>query len=219
MKVLKNIFSTSQKRSETLKVIAILSMVVDHIGFGFFPAVPIFRIIGRIAMPVFAFGIAEGYHYTSDLKKYITRLTIFGLVAQVPFIFFFNMFELNIIFTLAFSLYFIYFIDKKKYFWAGAILLLLAFIPIEYGIYGILTAWIFYQFRGQEVKILLAQSILILTNFVFNLVFVQLFAILGVLIILFFPKEKFKIYLHKQFFYWFYPVHLLILFFIKLIFF
>jgi len=211
------LFSISQKRSETLKVIAILSMIIDHIGFGFFPDMPILRIIGRIAMPIFVFGIAEGYHYTSDLKRYVTRLVVFGLIAQIPFMFFFDTFEFNIIFSLAFSLYFIYFIDKKKYFLAGALLILVAIIPIEYGIYGVLTAWIFYQFRGQEVKILLAQSILLLTNFVFSLVFVQLFAILGVLIILFFPKKKFKIYLHKQFFYWFYPVHLLILFIIKIL--
>lgn len=217
MESIKKILSSPKKRSETLKIIAIISMVVDHIGFGFFPAVPIFRIIGRIAMPVFAFGIAEGYRHTSDLKKYITRLFIFGLVAQIPFMLFVSQSEFNILFSFVFSLYFIYFIDKKNYAWAGLVFVLSAIIPIEYGVYGILTSFIFYRFRGQDIKILLSQSALLLVNFVFSLVFVQLFALLGILAALYFPKERFKMHLPKQFFYWFYPAHLLILFIIKII--
>ena len=48
----------------TLKIIACISMLIDHLGFVMFPHIPIFHLIGRIAMPVFAFFIAEGAIHT-----------------------------------------------------------------------------------------------------------------------------------------------------------
>lgn len=47
--------------TDMLKLIAMLTMLVDHIGLLFFPEIMAFRIVGRIAMPLFAYGIAQGY--------------------------------------------------------------------------------------------------------------------------------------------------------------
>ena len=47
-----------------IKIIALLSMTIDHFGVIFFPKVELFRILGRIAMPIFAYMIAEGCRYT-----------------------------------------------------------------------------------------------------------------------------------------------------------
>jgi len=68
-----------------LKIIAMVSMVFDHVGDMFFPDVLWPRMIGRLAMPLFAFCITEGYIHTSDKKKYLIRMGVFALVSEVPF--------------------------------------------------------------------------------------------------------------------------------------
>ena len=68
-----------------LKIIAMVSMVFDHVGDMFFPDVLWPRMIGRLAMPLFAFCITEGYIHTRDKKKYLFRMGIFALVSEVPF--------------------------------------------------------------------------------------------------------------------------------------
>ena len=60
-----------------LKIIAAISMTVDHVGYIFFPTVMYLRYIGRIALPIFMFMIAEGCQYTRNRLRYF--LTIAGL--------------------------------------------------------------------------------------------------------------------------------------------
>ena len=52
-----------------LKIIAFVAMVIDHIGTVLFPDYVIFKIIGRIAFPIFSFFVAEGYFYTRSKKN------------------------------------------------------------------------------------------------------------------------------------------------------
>lgn len=56
-----------------LKLIAILSMAVDHVGSVFFPKYPVFRWIGRLTFPIFAYCLTVGLLYTHDIKKYLVR--------------------------------------------------------------------------------------------------------------------------------------------------
>ena len=69
----------------TLKLIAMASMVLDHVGDSFFPDQVWMRVLGRIAMPVFAFCISEGFAHTHDKQRYLLRMGIFSLVSEVPF--------------------------------------------------------------------------------------------------------------------------------------
>ena len=69
----------------TLKIIALITMIIDHIGLVFFPEMVIFRIIGRMAFPIFAFFIAEGWYYTKNKKKYVLLLFVFMIISWVPF--------------------------------------------------------------------------------------------------------------------------------------
>ena len=68
-----------------LKIIAMVSMVSDHVGDLFFPGVMWPRMIGRLAMPLFSFCIAEGYAHTRDKNRYLLRMGIFALISEVPF--------------------------------------------------------------------------------------------------------------------------------------
>lgn len=74
--------------ANTLKLIAIISMVVDHIGYYLYFTIPnniyiVLRIIGRIAMPIFSYYIVEGFFKTSNLKKYIIRIFKYALITQI----------------------------------------------------------------------------------------------------------------------------------------
>ncbi len=68
-----------------LKIIAMISMVFDHAGDLFFPGLLWPRMIGRLAMPLFSFCIAEGYIHTRDRNRYLLRIGIFALISEFPF--------------------------------------------------------------------------------------------------------------------------------------
>lgn len=85
MKAMQN---TVQITSNQLKVIAIIAMVVDHCAIVFvestFPAMWLLRLIGRMTAPIMCFFIAEGFFYTSNLKKYMLRLFAMAVISHVP---------------------------------------------------------------------------------------------------------------------------------------
>lgn len=65
-----------------LKIIAAISMVIDHVGMLFFPKVAVFRIIGRLAFPLFAYMIAEGARYTKNKARYFLVMFLPAAVGQ-----------------------------------------------------------------------------------------------------------------------------------------
>ncbi len=69
-----------------LKIIACISMLVDHMGYVLSPEIEIFRIIGRLAMPIFAFFIGEGCLYTKNRMKYFLRVFLLGIICQAVYI-------------------------------------------------------------------------------------------------------------------------------------
>ena len=102
-----------------IKIIACITMFLDHIKYAI-PSTKNFITLyfGRISFPLFAFLITQGYIHTSNLKKYYTRLIIFGIISQIPFMFFRTLVGewkmLNIMFTLLLGLAAITVYDKQK---------------------------------------------------------------------------------------------------------
>lgn len=114
-----------------LKLIAIIAMTVDHLTWTFFPGystewfVILLHIIGRITAPIMWFFIAEGYHYTHNIKKYASRLFLLALISHfaynfcfgIPFIPFqttaFN--QTGVVWSLAWGLVLLYIYDKTQW--------------------------------------------------------------------------------------------------------
>lgn len=76
--------------SNALKYIVVVAMLLDHIAWYFIPInsvlAQIFHFIGRLTAPVMCYFVAEGYHYTKDINKYLKRLLIFSVICHVLFV-------------------------------------------------------------------------------------------------------------------------------------
>lgn len=206
--------SKIKSSTDVLKLIGITAMVVDHVGLFLFPGLIQLRVIGRLALPIFASGIADGFKYTSNLKAYLGRLFIVGAIVQLPVAYFTDFDMLNIMFTFIWGLLFLYCFEKKWYILSLLVLISTFIIEIDYGYYGVLLIFIFYYFQKKS-HILLLSSIATIF-FAFHTQFHQIFLICGVILALYFPYKSFSISLTRYFFYWFYPIHLFILLLIKL---
>ena len=80
--------------ANSVKVIAIIAMTIDHIAWVLFPGYPshaipiIMHIIGRITCPIMCFFIAEGYHHSKNINRYTKRLFIFAFISHFAYVFF-----------------------------------------------------------------------------------------------------------------------------------
>jgi len=216
----------------TLKIIAIVTMLIDHIGATLLPEILILRIIGRLAFPIFVFLLVEGYHHTRNFNKYLIRLGVFALISEIPFdlAFFGKIVALshqNVFFTLFLGLLMIKLFDhykEKEPLLAGIsvlVCMVMAYIlKTDYDIFGLGMIFIYHQFREKKI---LAGSLVALVNIGMGLYFagvfigefyllgmVQSMAILALpLIYLYNGKKGLRL---RYIFYAFYPVHLTFLY-------
>ncbi|MFA5577162.1 MAG: TraX family protein [Tissierellaceae bacterium] len=211
-----------------LKLIALSSMIVDHYGAIFRPGIDIYRIVGRLAFPIYAFLLVEGYFHTRDIKKYGLRLFAFALISEIPFDYAFygglSLVHQNIFFTLFLGLVAIYVLDnfkKKQRFLKFILLLLTAFIAeflhTDYGLVGIMYIIAFYIGRKFSRAKGLLISGLILSYFNLHSR-IQQFSILSLPILYFYngelgPRSRFL----QWFFYMAYPLHLSIFYIARLL--
>lgn len=216
--------------SSKLKIIACLAMLIDHMGMVLVNPSPLYyamRIIGRIAFPIFAFFIAEGFFRTKNVYKYMGRLLLFALISEVPYDMaqgaFMQWSNLNIFFTLAMGLLCMHLYHKVRGRGYGLFIVLAGGIVAElvgadYGMYGILTVFIFHYYRNNFHKQLLVFGgmtalyvmLTVMGNSIFHIsMVIQLFAITSLLLIKTYNGRKGMNM--KYLFYVFYPGHLLIL--------
>jgi hypothetical protein len=208
--------------SFSLKILAIITMLIDHVGLVFFPSNLIWRIIGRLSFPIFAFQLGIGYSHTKNKIKHIFTLLIFAVVSQVPFMIFtsiYNYYELNIGFTLLLGLLCIYALDNinNKYLsiiTITIILLISNYLPIDYGPYGVVTIVFFYLFENNKLTMSITQIPINIYYWIINKNFLQPLSLFALIPINLYNNKKGRSC--KWLFYIFYPTHLLILYFIKI---
>ena len=224
-----------------LKLIACLSMLIDHIGYVLFPEIQAFRLIGRLAMPIFAFFIGEGCVYTRDRKKYFLRLFVLALICQTVYIGESIItgsgrgLYLNILFTFSFSVILcsvflrldkdnsfknrVIFIFTVAAFWGMDFLFdrisetADVIIHLDYGIEGIILPLFAVVSRDKKKRLLFfAVGIAFMAERIYGFGTLPfIFAMLSVLLLCFYNGEGGKRNL-KYFFYLFYPVHLAVIY-------
>lgn len=87
-----------------LKLIAAFTMFLDHMGLILFPHVPLLRVIGRLAFPLYAYCIAEGFRYTKNRRRYFCRIFLLGLFCQIVYTFVERELYLGVLLTFSLSL-------------------------------------------------------------------------------------------------------------------
>lgn len=223
------IFSGAQ-----LKYIAFLSMLVDHVnkaliypmltGKGFLDFLSdLFDIFGRIAFPLFMFFLVEGFFKTRNKLRYLLYLIVFGIISEIPFdlcqsAVIFQPYSNNVMFTLALTLVMIWIIDElkvpTKIFWypisivivAGTCLLSMIW-GLDYEWHGILIGYFFYIFYNNPIFAIIGGYLSLIKT---------PWALLGFGLTLTYNGERGK--QNKILNYSFYPVHLLILGLLRLLF-
>ncbi len=189
-----------------LKLIAVVSMLIDHMGAVLFPQQMVFRYIGRIAFPIFVFLLVEGFIYTKNVRKYEIRLLVFALISEIPFDLAFNDSVLefksqNVFFTLLIGLVMLDVMQtvRERTGYSDAprdifteLVILVLFIVVafllrtDYSGGGVLLIYCFYKFRGMHVlKIIL----LGLICFLFY-TRIELFALLAVIPLLLYNGKR-----------------------------
>ena len=223
-----------------LKIIALIAMTFDHTSYLVFGGLSFMNYIGRIAFPIFAFQISEGYMHTKDIKKYLFRLLIFAFISQAPFMLFTSMYtnnvHLNIFFTLFLGLISIIIFDGLKEInveskFLHYILMLLGllctagiaglsqYIHCDYGYFGVLIIFIFYLFKNKVPLMNIAFTICTFIYYYKNIfysrytnTYILLFicTCLSLIFINIYNHKKGKNI--KYLLYIYYPLHLLILY-------
>lgn len=220
--------------NNALKIIAVISMLCDHIGKELFPQYDFLQIIGRIAFPIFSFMIAEGCFYTRDKKKYLLKISVLGLGCQLVYFIAERSFYQNVLITFSLSILTIYAVDcflKKRNF-VSAILLLsdisavlfLCFVMpdiikgyhIDYGIFGLMLPVFVYFAPDKKLKLPVLFAVLCLLSWALG--GIQWYSLLSVIIIFLYNGKRGKLNL-KYLFYVFYPLHLALIYLVKILFF
>lgn len=204
-------------------------MFCDHIGYFIYSRkISYFNLIGRLAFPIFAFQISEGFTHTKNLKKYALRLFLFAIISQIPFMLFHslisNSFALNVLFTLLLGLICIIIYSKldNKFI---SLILCIAIATIseitncDYGFYGVAIVLLFYIFKNNKVLMNLSFILATIINHIVYIINYSNFKIYTLLCIctilsllfvnLYNKKQGPKI---KYFLYIFYPAHLLLIY-------
>lgn len=215
-----------------IKLLAVIFMLIDHIGLIFFPNNIIPRIIGRLSMPLFAYCIARGFFYSEKKGTsllYAKRMMIFAVISQIPFtilsLWIIGAFRLNIGVTWFLSICMLKFLASEAGFLKTVILvaavgLIALVLPIDYGLYGVMLPIVFYFFMMKQKKELLA-FVGIAALFILYRALgggsLQIFSFAYLPVLLAGLRFDDRVQIKREFFYAFYPCHITALLLLKAI--
>lgn len=211
-----------------LKLIAAISMVLDHVGAELFPQVTFLRILGRLAFPLFSYFIYEGFCYTHSKGKYLLRVASLGILCVIVYYFVDHRLYGNTLITFALSILALLGIHALRSWSArslrwkvlgvvvlvGSLLLpwlLCMVFPVDYGYFGVLapvfaalTDHLIPRQNRYATLAGFAVGLLLLSVFMGGR---QYFCLFALPLLLLYNGQRGTARL-GHFFYWFYPVHL-----------
>ena len=209
-----------------LKLIAMAAMTLDHIGAYLLPQVLVLRIIGRLALPIYAYMIAEGCRYTRNRKKYLLRIAALAALCQAVYFFAMGSLYQCILVTFSMGIGLIYaldYADKRKKWAVGIAALAAAFfvcriLPdllrgtdfgVDYGIWGVLLPVLVYFSRDKWEKLRAFTVGLVLLGFACG--GVQWFALAALPLLMLYNGQRGKRAMGMVF-YLYYPAHLVVIY-------
>lgn len=220
--------------ANVLKIIALITMTIDHIGYIIYPSIVWLRVVGRVAYPLFAYFIAEGCRYTKNKTKYFCFMFALGALCQVFAYFFGGQTHLNILLTFSFSVLLIYCLQWVKkslqnkntkqsvlsillfVFGVALTFFITGYLPtisnfgVDYGFFGIMIPVLVSIFDNRYLKLLfffIGQVLLCVFGATMS---IQWFCLFSCLLIFWYNGTRGK-YKLKYLFYIYYPVHLAII--------
>lgn len=246
--------------SFTLKIIAIISMLIDHTTVALYDIIPgelwdlydIGRWIGRTAFPLFCFMIVEGYYHTRNKWRYLGSLIFLAFISEIPFDalignngFVLEYSSQNVFFTLELGLLAIILIDtvnvKVKNVFLSKIIQLIIIVLIsihaiqissDYGLVGVILILFIYYFEkvqnglakindifaSDKTKFILAGVAVLVWLVMYDILAGRVsesFGFPAVILIMLYNGQRGDYKIPKYVFYFFYPVHLTVLYFIR----
>lgn len=223
-----------------LKMIAVVTMLIDHVAaavlvrqfdatgdWSMYTVYYAMRQIGRIAFPIYCFMLVEGLERTRSKGKYLLRMASLALISEIPFDLAFSSKVLefgyqNVFFTLTIALAAMVVMEQIKrtiklpllqggfnVLTAGAAMILAAVMQTDYDWRGVACILLMYFWRRNQIAELVVGYV------AFVLLLGELTALPAFILLAFYRGKKG--FSCKFFFYGFYPVHLLILYFVCVI--
>ena len=219
--------------SFAIKIIAAVSMLIDHVGLMFFPRLTVLRIVGRLAFPIFAFCIAEGFRHTRSRKRYFLQIFILGAICQLVYFIADGSMYLGVLISFSASILLMWAYDglrdaqgtKKAaaaLLFAGAVGLAFALcrtVEVDYGFWGMMLPLLLFVGGKKSWDMLLFGMGLLLLCYELAVIggfTVQWFSLLALPILWAYKGERGR-YRWKYFFYIFYPVHLAALYLLDMV--
>lgn len=207
-----------------LKLIAAVSMLVDHVGLLLFPQTVFLRILGRLAFPIFAFMIAEGCKYTRSPWRYFRNLALLALLCQIVYYLVDRSLYLCVLVTFSLSLPVIFALRRFRAapglrsglvlaVSVGAVYVLNLCFDIDYGFWGCLLP-VFAsllqgtEYDGNRLNVGMLGLGLLCLSAVQGCI--QYYSLLALPLLLCYNGKRGK-WKMKSFFYLFYPAHLAVL--------
>lgn len=214
-----------------LKLIAAVSMLLDHAGLILFPKIGVLRILGRLAFPLYAWCIAEGFRYTRNRRRYFLRIFLLGAACQIVYYIVDRTWYLGILLTFSASIALMAAVDFVHRSFAedaprqtrvlsvsmmvlalAAALILTSFVTVDYGFFGILLPVFTNLFPDKKRRLacfslgLLVVCIASLSSFP-----IQFWSLCAIPLLALYNGKPGRIRM-KAFFYIFYPAHLALLY-------
>lgn len=222
--------------SNQLKLIAICAMVVDHVTWLIFPGfqtkwyVLLLHAVGRLTAPIMWFMLSEGFYYTKNKKKYISRLFVFAILSHFAYKFAFGIplgitgifNQTSVIWSLALSALLMYILELETFKQSVKIVFIVIFcilsFPADWSTIAMMAPVMMYQRRNSGFNQVKNLVLWILLYTLIYILFIdttygllQLFTCLSIPLIFMYNGTKGSGNFMKWFYYYFYPGHMILI--------